>query len=366
MGGTLRGRCRSVLRPFMLAAFLIFAWLVWAAGSASAASDDSGSPGKSSVSVRHEAATTLQAIQDLPVPVAAVPSPVSSAAAVAVDPVVPVLGDGVKAVTTAVVRSDSAPGNTLPDVLPDPLPEASVVDAVTGTVGSTVDAVTHTVNAVAGTVNTVVSVVDSLAPGLPDVEIPTVTVPTLPVPTPGIPTVPVPTVPVPTVPVPTVPVPTVPAPSPESVLPGRSPGAAVSPPALHALPTPASTRRDALAGGLQSAQRPTDASQQVRSVSPMEFLANTHGFHALAATITYIASAAPTPGSAPWTGDALRFAAVPNHSGSASAGAGSAGADAADIGGSWNAQHDARSALATDAAETGAAGPSFDPGSSPD
>ena len=129
---------------------------------------------------------------------------------------------------------------------------------------------------------------------------------------------------------------------------------------------PASSGIDVSVAGSQTAQRPTDASQQVRSVSPMEFLANTHGFHALAATITYIASAAPTPGSTPWSGDALRLAAVPHHSGSASGGAGSTGADAADIGGSWNAQHDARSALATDAAETGAAGPSFDPGSSPD
>ncbi len=120
--------------------------------------------------------------------------------------------------------------------------------------------------------------------------------------------------------------------------------------------------------GSQTAQHTAAAPQPARrAVSPLEFLANTQALRALAATIGYVVSAAPAPANAPEPEQGFRFAALQNQSGSASAGTGSAGAEAsADVAAFWNMRHDARSGLMPDAALILAAGPSFDPGSSPD
>ncbi|MBT2538397.1 hypothetical protein [Arthrobacter sp. ISL-69] len=182
---------------------------------------------------------------------------------------------------------------------------------------SLADTVVTDTDTVAGTVDTAVSVVDSLAPDLPGV-----------------------------------PVPTVPPSGFDAVT------------AAPARVGPEATAR----AGSQAAKDTAAAPQQARrAVSPLEFLANTQALRALAATIGYVVSAAPAPTNAAEPEQVFRFAALQNQSGSASAGSGSVGADAsADVAAFWNILHDARSGLMRDAALVPAAGPSFDPGSSPD
>jgi len=99
-------------------------------------------------------------------------------------------------------------------------------------------------------------------------------------------------------------------------------------------------------------------------VVPSEFLANTHVLATLAATVGYTVAADPAPAPAPQPDGPLRFAAVQGQSGSASAGAGS-GEGAADVAGAWNPPYDALGALMPDASQFPSAGPSYDPGSSP-
>ena len=157
---------------------------------------------------------------------------------------------------------------------------------------------------------------------------------------------------------------------PEVTVPGRSPVTTVPPSGFDpALAVPAVIGLEATAhAGSQTVQHTAAAPQPARrAVSPLEFLANTQALRALAATVGYVVSAAPTPVNAPEPEPGFRFAALQNQSGSASAGTGSAGAEAsADVAAFWNILHDARSGLMPDAALIPAAGPSFDPGSSPD
>jgi hypothetical protein len=349
MGVTLRDRWESSLRPLFLAVLLTVAWLVWAAGSANAASDDPnslGGIGRSASSLLQETASTaaavadpltsdaadvitvpqvtsqvtaavsdlagstpVPAIQDVPVPVAAVPFPVSGTAATLVDAVDSPLSQTTDVVTTTV---DSA---------------ASVAtDTVTDTVNDTV----------ADAVDTVVPVVDSLSPALPGVPLPTVSLPT--------------------VPVPAVPLPTLPVRLPE-------PGFTKEPAATEGNGIAASAQ----AASAQTVRNAAGLTQPVRrAISPLDFLANTHALRALVATIGYVVSAAPAPATGPDPEEALRFAALYSQSGSAT-GSGSAGSEAsADVAAFWNPLHDARGALMPDAAQVLAAGPSFDPGSSPD
>jgi hypothetical protein len=325
MGVTLRDRWESSLRPLFLAVLLTVAWLVWAAGSANAASDDLnslGGIGPSASSLLQETdstatavadpltsdaadvttvpqvtsqvtaavsdlagSTPVPAIQDVPVPVAAVPFPVSGTAATLVDAVDSPLSQTTDVVTTTV---DSA---------------ASVAtDTVTDTVNDTV----------ADAVDTVVSVVDSLSPS-PAIGVP--------------------------------------------------PSGFTEHPAAEGNGIDASAR----AASAQPARNAAASPQPVRSaISPLDFLANTHAVRALAATIGYVVSAAPAPATGPDPEEALRFAALYSQSGSAT-GSGSAGSEAsADVAAFWNPLHDARGALMPDAAQVLAAGPSFDPGSSPD
>jgi hypothetical protein len=103
----------------------------------------------------------------------------------------------------------------------------------------------------------------------------------------------------------------------------------------------------------------------LRSVSPLGFLANTHALATLAGTVAYIASAEPAPAPAPEPDESLRFAGLQGQSGSASAGTGSS-EGSADVTAPWNPRQDGRGALMPDSLQFPSAGPSFDPGSSPD
>lgn len=357
MGVTLRDRWQSCLRPLFLAALLTVAWIAWAAGSANAASDDLnslGGVGRSAGSLLQETASTtgavadpltsnaayvttvpqvtsqmaaavsdlagntpVPAIQDVPSPVAAAPFPVSGTAATLVDAVDSALSQTTDVVTTTVDTAASVATDTVND---------AVADTVNDTVTDAVDAV--------------VSVGDSLSPVLPGV-------------------------PLPTVPVPAVPLPTLPVQLPE---PGRSPAGV--PPGFTK--EPAATEGNGIdasahAASAQPVRNAAGLTQPVRrAISPLDFLANTHALRALVATIGYVVSAAPAPETGPDPEEALRFTALYSQSGSAT-GSGSAGSEAsADVAALWNPLHDARGTLMPDAAQVLAAGPSFDPGSSPD
>lgn len=315
MGGIFRDRFRGAVRPFVIAALLCAAWMVWSAGTANAASDDPDTLG-----------TPVVTIQDVPVPVAAVPLPVSDTAATVVDVVDPVVSG-----TTEVVANVA--DTAAPPAADIPLTDSPLVDTVSATLTGTADGV--------------VSVVDSLAPALPDVTVPPVPLPALPVPA-----------------LPEVPLPDVPVQLPETAAPGRPAGTAVPPSAvLSQAAEPVSVEAVSPASQVRPAEVSTAPLQVRGAVSPLQFLANTQAMRALAATIGYVVSAAPAPAQ-----DAeLRFAGPQNQSGSGSTGTGSAGAEAsADVAGFWNLLHDAGRCLAPDAALVRAASPSFDPGSSPD
>lgn len=358
MGGTFPDRCRSAVRPLLLAALLTGTWLTLAAGPASAAAEDPnplGTIGQAAGSLLKETDSLLeetvpdifpepgiapvQAIQDIPVPVVAVPLPVSGTAATVVDVVDPVPG-GTTGVVTDVVDSAAPPlTDTLTDApLVDTVTDAPLVDTLTD--APLVDTVTDTV---AGTVDEVASVVDSLAPALPVIHVPELPVPTVPEP-------------VPAPPVTAVPLP-LPLPLPDVAVPGL--------PAVDELPAVPAAGSDTNAGDARPAES-TGAPRQVgRPLSLLQFLANTQAIRALAATIGYVVSAAPAPANEPEA--ALQFAGLQNQSGSASAGAGAGGAEASgDVDGFWNPLHDAGRCLVPDAALILAASPSYDPGSSPD
>lgn len=363
MGVTLRDRWLSALRPLLLAALLAVAWLVWAAASANAASDGLnpldgiGQPANSQLQETTSTAaalagpltadaadvtavpqvtsqvpaavsdpagsTPIPAIQDVPVPVAAVPSPVSGATATVVDVVRPALSQATDVLTSAVDSAASEGTDT-------------VNDAVADTANNVVN-------------DAVVSVVDSLSPALPGITLPTVTLPTVPGPIVLGPIVP-----------PKVPV-QLPAPGGHR----HSPSTGVPPSGFTREPA-GGIDASAQAASAQPVRKAAASTQTVRrAVSPLEFLANTHALRALAATIDYVVSAAPAP-TGPDPEEALRFAALHSQSGS-TGGSGSAGSEAsADVAGFWNPMHDDRGALMPDAAQVLAAGPSFDPGSSPD
>jgi hypothetical protein len=333
MGGTLRDCCQTALRPFFLALLLTVAWLAWAACSANASSENPnplGSLEQATVSLLHKTGSTLPpAIKDVPAPVAAVRETGDGTAAAVVDVVDPVAGQATEATGTAV--NNAAPPQT---------------DAV----------------------STFVSDVDSLAPALPGVQAPSLPIPTLPIPTVPLPPLPVPTVPVPTVQGTQVPLPDVPGQLPEETVPGRSPVTTASPSGFDAVMEALAGLEATARSDSQAAKKAAVAPQQARrAVSPLEFLANTHTLRGMAATIGYVVSATPSPANAPEPEPAFRFVALQNQSGSASSGTGSAGAEAStDVAAFWSTRHDARSGLMPDAALILAAGPSFDPGSSPD
>ncbi|WP_454697896.1 hypothetical protein [Arthrobacter humicola] len=344
---TFRDRCRSSVRPLLLAVVLTGSWLALAAGPANAASDAPdplGGIGQAAASLVRDIVPAevphtgqespeppVQAVRDVPAPAVTVPLPAVRTAETVVDVVDPVLSG------TSQVVSD------VMDTAAPLLPAAPLVKTVTDTVTDTVT----------GTVDKTVSVVDSLASTLPDLHVPAV---------------PFPTDPVSTLPRPQVP-PQVPGQKPDKAVPGHSRGTRV--PASDVRSQPAAAASGVEAASRSGAGQPAGfpaVPQLVRSaLSPLQFLANTHGARVLAATVGYLVSAGPTPAEEPARDAGLRFAGVQNQSGSASSGTGSAGAEASgDVDGFWNPLHDAGRCLVPDAALILAAGPSFDPGSSPD
>lgn len=339
MGATLCGRCQTALRPFLLAALVAGTWLVLAAGPASATADkanplDTVAQATDSLLQKTVNETVPQvgsisdpAVEDDPVPVAAVPPVAGTAATVAdiVDVVTdaPVLGGTAGAVTGTV--DGAAP--LLTDTITDTVTDTPLLETVT--------------DAVTGAVDSVVSVVDSLAPGLPVINIPTV-------------------------PVPSIPQPEIPVKAPEKALPAR-PSATIAPSSgVHTQPASAAQGVEApfFADSTLPAEVTAAPQQASRPVSPLEFLANTQAVRALAATIGYVVSAGSAPQSEP--GAALTFPGLQNQTGPSSAGAGSAGAEAGDVDSFWNQLHGAGRFLVPDAALVLTAGPAFDPGSSPD
>ncbi|WLQ05108.1 hypothetical protein [Arthrobacter oryzae] len=344
MGATLCGRCQTALRPFLLAALVAGTWLVLAAGPASAAADkanplDTVAQATDSLLQKTVNETVPQvgsisdpAVPDNPVPVVVVP-PVSGTAATVADVVdvvtdAPVLGGTAGAVTGAV--DGAAP--LLTDTVTDTVTDTPLLETVT--------------DAVTGAVDSVVSVVDSLAPGLPVINIPTV--------------------PVPSIPQPEIPSREHPVKAPEEAFPAR-PSATVAPSSgVHTQPASAAQGVEApfFSDSTLPAEVTAAPQQASRAVSPLEFLANTQAVRALAAAIGHVMSAAPAPQSEP--GAALTFPGLQNQTGPSSAGAGSAGAEAGDVDSFWNQLHDAGRFLVPDAALVLTAGPAFDPGSSPD
>ncbi|WP_156372448.1 hypothetical protein [Arthrobacter sp. Leaf337] len=330
---TFRDRCRSSVRPLLLAVVLTGSWLALAAGPANAASDAPnplGGIGQAAASLVQDIVPYAepQAVQEPDEPpvqaVHDVPTPAVRTAAIVVDVVDPVLSG-----TTQVVSD-------VMDTAAPLLPAAPLVDTVT--------------DSVTGTVDELGSVVDSLASTLPDLHVPTA---------------PLPTEPVSTLPRPKIP-PQVPGQNPDTAAPGLLSGTRVPPsefPSQRAAATSGVEAASSVARVLPAGGAP----QLVRSaLSSLQFLANTHAVRALAATIGYVVSAGPTPADEPAREGGFRFAGVQNQSGSAS-GTGSAGAEASgDVDGFWDLLHDAGRCLVPDAALILAASPSFDPGSSPD
>ncbi|MFF1384956.1 hypothetical protein ACFVWT_15460 [Arthrobacter sp. NPDC058288] len=279
--------------------------MAWSAGTANAASD-----------APDPLAAPAATIQDVPVPVAAVPFPVSGTAATVVAAVDPAVSG-----TTEVVANVA--DSTAPLATEIPLMDSPPVDTVSATVTATVDQV--------------VAVVDSPASALPEVPVP----------------------------LPEVPLPHIPVPLPEKAAPVRAAGTAVPPSDVRSQAAePVSGVEAASPAGRVRPAEVASAPQHVRlAVSPLQFLANTQGIRVLGATIGYVVSAVPAPEE-----DAeLRFAGTRNQSGPGSTGSGSAGAEAsADVAGFWNLLHDAGRCLVPDAALILHASPAFDPGSSPD
>lgn len=305
MGAALRDCCRAVVRPLLIAAFLAAAWLVLAAGPASASAGDPnplGGIAQAADSVLQEAAD--QTVPELP---AANTAPAS------------VLGGATEVVAGA---ADSA-APLLTNTLTNTAPTYTVAQTVTDTV--------------VGAVDGVVSVADSLVPAVQDVPVPAVPVPAIP----------------------QVPLPELPVQAPDKTI--HSSGTAE--PASAALAAevsfPASVGRPA-----GPAEVTASPAQMQRAVSPGESLARTRAVREPAATGGYVVSAAPAPENTP---DALRFVGLQNQTGPSSAGAGSAGAEASgDVDGFWNLLHHAGRHPVPDAALIRAASPAFDPGSSPD
>jgi hypothetical protein len=308
MGAALRDCCRAAVRPLLIAAFLSAAWLVVAAGPASASADKPNPLG----GIAQAADSLLQdAHQTGPELPAANTAPAS------------VLGGATEVLASAADSAAPLLTNTVTNTAPTYTVAQTVTDTVVGAVGG------------------VVSVVDSLVPAVQDV---------------GVPAVPVPTIPQVHVHVPELPVHV-----PDKVIPAHSSGTAVRESAALAAEvlSPASVGRPA--GPAEVTAAPA---QMQLAFSPVESLAKTRAVREPSATGGYVVSAAPAPENEP---DVLRFVGFQTQAGPSSAGAGSAGAEASgDVDGFWNLLHHAGRQPVPDAALVRAASPAFDPGSSPD
>lgn len=324
MGAILRTLCRPAIRSLLLALLAASAWLVWGAGTATASSlvPDGGD--------LLEPASSLLA-EPLPAPPA-------------------VVSAGEAAGATATSLTDTAP---LTDA-------ASLADAATATVNTLAAPV---LPVAAGTVDSVTA----LAPGLPDLPLvqaplplPLTDVLPLPeqlpplLPEPGTLPLPLPDLlPVPGLtPVPGLPPLTTPAP-------GSVPAAAPSLPASDAVADSGHANLSAAAGTAAGPADPAAGSSTVR-----------FGF-APAQDRAGVASPPEATASRGPDGDAdnpgrLDPPALANQAGTASSGSAGGFDGAADLGGTWPALPAAANSPHLSGAETLPAGPSFDPGSSPD
>lgn len=303
MGAILRARCRSASRPVLLALLAALAWLVWGAGTATASSP------------LPDAGDLLQpasAARAKPLPVPVPPAVVSSSGTAL-------------ATATSLADSAAAAANAL---------AAPALPAVTGTVDT----------------------VTGLVPGLPD--LPLVQAP-LPLPLPDV--LPLPEQLPPLLPVPDLlPVPGI------APLPGLPPRTT---PAPGLLPTaaPSLPASSAVAGGSNAGVSPAPA-------GPVSLAATNTPRFGFGPAQDRSGLASPPEASASPSGPengpqnpALRIPpALANGAGTASSGSAGGSEGAADLGGSWPSLPTANSGPHLSDAVTLPAGPSFDPGSSPD
>lgn len=306
MGAALRDCCRAAVRPLLIAAFLAAAWLVVAAGPASASADKPNPLG----GIAQAADSLLQdAHQTGPELPAANTAPAS------------VLGGATEVLASAADSATPLLTNTVTNTAPTYTVAQTVTDTVVGAVGG------------------VVSVVDSLVPAVQDVGVPAV--------------------PVPTIPQVHVHVSELPVQAPDKTIHSSGTAEPASAALAAEVSSPASVGRPA-----GPAEVTASPAQMQRAVSPGESLARTRAVREPAATGGYVVSAAPAPENEP---DVLRFVGFQTQAGPSSAGAGSAGAEASgDVDGFWNLLHHAGRQPVPDAALVRAASPAFDPGSSPD
>ncbi|MFB8369969.1 hypothetical protein ACFC25_11465 [Pseudarthrobacter sp. NPDC055928] len=321
MGATPKARCRSAVRPLLLALLAAVAWLVWGAGAATASS------------LAPDAGDLLKpAASPLAEPLPAIEPP-------------PVVSAGELAEATATSVTNSATGVVTPLAAP-------ALPVVSGTVDTVTD----------------------LAPSLP--ELPLVQAPlplpltdVLPLPDQLPPLLPEPLpAPLP-LPLPDLaPVPGIaPLPSPPPLptpAPGRAPTAAPSLPASDAVAADGvGTQGSAAANIIATPTEPANVAVE----------SNTLGFGFTPAQdrpgVASPAAATASP-SGPEDRDhipgRLDLPAAANAAGTASSGSAGGADGAADLGGSWTALPAAVNGPKMSGAETLPAGPSFDPGSSPD
>lgn len=116
MGLALNDRCRTALRPFLLAALAALAWLIWGAGTANAALPDPDL-------VPQLAQASTSAFEQAPATVTpVVVSPVAALAELPAETVLPVTGPITGTATTVANTVTSTVASTIPTVLETPLP----------------------------------------------------------------------------------------------------------------------------------------------------------------------------------------------------------------------------------------------------
>lgn len=341
MGSSLRDRCGSAVRALMLSAFLALAWLVWGAGTADAAPVHPGSG---------SGAVVLLDL-GLPQPGPALPDGGSAATSVATHQILPVA-------TRAMPTLSSLPGTSrtgsINEVPLPAAPPAKVVAAVAGTADAVLNeapAAVATVAASAAPVLTSAAPVLTIAAPVLTNAAPVLTI-AAPVLAPGSGALPFP-----------LPV--------SAVLPVPAP----LPPATGTAerPTTHQTSRPAIAPEAAASKQATAAPGR-RTAGPGPSAAllpvNAGAVRAFPAVDGHLApssqSGAPLDPNKPLLPSAPQGPSGSSPSGPG-AGPGAGGADAAgDTAGIWNPLDARRAAPAADTAQAPAAGPSFDPGSSPD
>jgi hypothetical protein len=338
MGATPRNVYCAALRPLFLSALLALAWLAWGAGTAFASPDDPGqlhTLEQSAGSTLEDAANvtgrtartggTARTVLAAPVSlVAAPPAPLQRHL-----PPVPPTVSGLPGTTAGSVIRDVV--RPVSRVLPAPSTVAPVVDtAVNTAVNTAANAADAVLSRAAEAVTAVANTSDPVVTGateVVDTVMGTLTaVPGVSVPRP-------------------LPVPPLPLPP-------------VDPTGGHAAVVHAGTLDPKPAAvALQSTRR---------SSTPARILQNTQGVDALATTAGSAVAFVQTTAT-PDTEEPLRLAIPQGQSGSASSGSGGASAHTqADLAGYWSPIRADSGARMPDTAQTLAACPSFDPGSSPD